>query len=63
VTDVDVTIPALDIKQRNADVVSKAPKRFKVWWSDEGMHCFDGRYQTYKEPDIDVPNEKIIIEK
>jgi hypothetical protein len=59
-----VTIPALDIKQREAFAVRKAPKRFSVWWDSEQYGCFcDYDTITQHEPDVNVPNEMIILER
>jgi hypothetical protein len=59
-----VTIPALDIKQKEAFAVRKAPKRFSVWWDSEqdGRLCNHDTI-TRHDPDMNVPNEMIILEK
>jgi len=58
VENVKVTIPELDIERKRADVVEKAPKRFSVWW-DARLH--DARSTPYADPDVNVPNEMIIL--
>jgi hypothetical protein len=64
VKDPTVTIPALGVKQRKAFAVKKAPKRFSVWWGPKqnGSRYDYDTITTMTDPDVNVPNEMIILE-
>lgn len=57
---VEVTIPAMDIEEREAQVVKMAPKRFSIWWND--VYIPDYTSTPSSEPDMTVPNEMIIVD-
>jgi hypothetical protein len=57
---VKVTIPAMDIEQKHAEVIKAAPARYSVWWSN--AHIPSHKNSPSNEPDITVPNEMIIVE-
>jgi hypothetical protein len=54
---VTVTVPELDIEQKDAFLVKEAPARFSVWWEPA-----TGSMTKHTDPDISVPNEMIIVE-
>jgi len=53
-----VTIPELDIKRKEAQLVKMASKRFRVWWGglDQLFH-----YQM-QDCDVSVPNGMVIVQ-
>lgn len=53
---VRVTIPSMDIDQKQAFLISEGSKRFRVWWNSKGTST------KHQDCDISVPNSEIIIE-
>jgi len=59
---VKITVPALDIKRKEVDVVKCASKRFSVW-CDSRVTETHALSTPHKNPDMTVPNDKIIVEE
>lgn len=57
---VQVTIPAMDIEEREAQVVKMASIRFSIWWNN--THIPEYTNTPNSDPDMTVPNEMIIVE-
>lgn len=53
---VRVTIPDMDIEQKEAFLITEGSKRFRVWWYNKGVNT------KHQDCDISVPNSKIIVE-
>jgi hypothetical protein len=59
---VKITVPALNIKRKEVDVVKCSPERFRVW-CDSRVKENHALTTPHKNADMIVPSEKIIVEQ